>query len=113
MKRIINLCLFVACAMCASAQYFNPYMSPNAYQQAYELGKRMALEQNEQLKQMDAQSVNACIGRISQAIAHENFTDAEEWAEKLSNLDEGKGYFYLGLTNELQGYGDYAKNYYE
>lgn len=57
--------------------------------------------------------MNGCLGRIGKAIARENFSEAEEWAENLLNLRKDLGYYYLGLTNELQGYGSYAKSYYQ
>lgn len=112
MKRFPTLILLLSISLFASSQYYNPYITPqnlaNAYRYGQELAKKIAREQDER----DAKSVNACLSRITEAIACRKFSEAEEWAEKLYNLREDLGYYYLGFTNELQGYGNYAKIYY-
>lgn len=104
----------MGCAcLCGRSQFFNPYQQQQMNQQAYEWGRRLAQEQQERQDAQDARSVNGCLARIGKAIARAEFSEAEEWAEKLLNLRTGLGYYYLGLTNELQGYNSYAKSYYQ
>ncbi len=113
MKRYLLLTVGVLCISAVMAQYYNPYGNSYANQQAYEWGRQMAEQMQAQQYAQDAQTVTGCVNRIGKAIARRNFSEAEEWAEKLKNLREGLGCYYLGLTNELQGYGKYAKSCYE
>lgn len=94
------------------AQYYNPYMNPQAMQQAYEWGRRLAEQQMAQKDANDKKSVRGCIGRIVDYINADKLVDAEEWAENLRELNEGAGCYYLGLVNELQGYPSIAEDYY-
>lgn len=107
------LAIVVLAIFSASAQYYNPYINPYSAQQAYEYGKQLAKQMQEEQDERDARSVTGCTARIGKAIARRNFSEAEEWAEKLLDLRKDYGYYYLGLTNELQGYESYAKDYYQ
>ena len=60
----------------------------------------------------DAQTIGGCLKRIGDAIARRQFATAEKWAGKLYDLDNGMGLFYMGFTNELQGFGGCAETYY-
>lgn len=82
-------------------------------QDAYEWGRNMVKDIRAQQEVNDKNNPNACMGRISKAIANRNFTLAEEWAINLYNIDEKNGYYWLGLVNELQGNPSYAKSYYK
>lgn len=113
MKYIISIIVALICASTAFAQYYNPYYDPYANQQAYEYGRRMAEEMQRQQDAQDARSITGCMNRIGRAIAREEFVEAEEWANQLSNINEEYGYYYEGLANELQGYGSYAKSCYQ
>lgn len=113
MKSISTLAILLISLLSASAQYFNPYSNPYANQQAFEWGRQMAEQMQAQQEESDAQSVNGCFHRIGSAIRQRDFSNAEEWAEKLLYLREDFGYYYLGLTNELQGYGNSAMSYYQ
>ena len=87
------------------AQYYNPYANQQA---AYEWGRRLAEQQQAQTRQ----NPNACIERIVYFLALRNLSEAEDWADALSNIDEANGYYYVGLINELMGQTTYAKRMY-
>lgn len=112
------LILFLSCmglaSLCCNAQYYyNPYQQQYNQNSAYEWGRKLAEEQKAQQEAIDARSVNGCFNRIGKAIARRNFDEAEEWAEKMLDVRKSYGYYFLGLVNELQGYGNYAKSYYQ
>lgn len=115
MKRIV----IIVCTMLllfevpqAKAQYYNPYMNPQAMQQAYEWGRKMAEQLQTQQNAIDKKTTVGCVSRIVQYISVNKLDDAEEWAANLRELDEGAGCWYLGVVNELQGYSNYAKEFY-
>lgn len=117
MKKYLFFLMFVVGVLCTNAQfynpYYNPYYNPQAMQDAYECGRNMVKDIRAQQEVNDKNNPNACMGRISKAIANRNFTLAEEWAINLYNIDEKNGYYWLGLVNELQGNPSYAKSYYK
>lgn len=113
MKTLIPIFISFICAISVSAQYYNPYNNPYANQQAFEWGIRMAEQMQQQQDAQDARSVTGCFNRIGKAIARRNFSEAEDWAEKLLDLRKDHGYYYLGLINELEGNGSYAESCYQ
>lgn len=136
MKKCLFFLMLVVAPLCSTAQFFyNPYISPQAAQRAYEQGRRIAEEMSalqeaaaqrgyEQGRRMaekmsaqqeanDKKDPIACVNRISKAIVNRNFTLAEEWAINMSNVDKSNSYYWLGLVNELQGNSSYAKSYYK
>lgn len=117
MKSFLKQLLLPALLLCSfnsySQYYYNPYQQQQLNQQAYEYGRRMAEQMMQQQINTDKQSVNGCFKHIGTAIARRDFVEAETWAEYLVDIDEKQGYFFLGLTNELQGYPQYARKYYK
>lgn len=113
MKSIISIIFSFICVSTTFAQYYyNPYFNPYAAQQAYEYGQQVARQLQQQQDEQDSRTEYGCINRIGRAIAGEDFAEAEEWAIQLRSLNEGYGYYYEGLANELQGYDSYAKSCY-
>lgn len=100
----------VAC-LCGNAQFFNPYNTNLEYYR--EAGRRAYQQAKAQLEAQDASTTTGCFTRIVNAIAKEDFDEAEKWADKMCYVDEGEGYYYLGIVNELQGFDDDARRYYE
>lgn len=113
MKRIITIAftaLFVILQI--KAQFYNPYMNNQSMQNAYEWGRQLAKQMEAQQVIEDKKTVGGCISRILKYINADELSDAEEWAENLRDLNEGTGYWYLGVINELQGYPQSAKEFY-
>lgn len=102
MKAKILLLIFISCAFSASAQYYNPYNNPYANQQAFEYGRRMAEQMQQQEEANLRRNPTLMMGKMVQLLAYGNDDEkAYEYAEYLAEeKDLVAGWYWLGVLNE-------------
>ncbi len=110
MKNVITLLFISFCILNLSAQYYNPYAS---YQQAYEYGRRMAEQMQQQEDDNLRRNPTLMAGKMIQLLAFG--TDDEKAYEYAEYLAEEKdlvaGWFWLGVLNETGIGTSYSPSY--
>ncbi len=90
--------------MLANAQYYygNPYMTPEAMQNAYEYGRRLAQEQQAQNQYAyNFGKGMACVDQGKADLGDGNYEDALAKFEQAYEYNYMPGYFWAGLCYEL------------
>lgn len=111
MKKFILLAALLCAAVAASAQYYNPYMTPQNMAIGYQIGQQAAQRAIEQQEQMLRNNPNQMRGAMISAISGNRDETAYEYAQYLAeNQGLASDWYWLGVLNEA-GIHDYDIEY--